>query len=176
MTESDEFSFTKNPVAEAISPGQAPIGTAAARNPGDQSKDETFEQSFLELRAINRRCQAMLYETTKIHPYLTNNDLVNAGDTQRITALAQMLSNDVAQLSQELHTIEKRLPLDQGSQAIQEYDHMVLLSIGDEYNNWQDRFIGNVIPTFQELKVLLQEAAETLNENVDLPNNPNTSS
>ena len=53
---------------------------------------------------------------------------------------------------------------------------MVLLSIGDEYNNWQDRFIGNVIPTFQELKVLLQEAAETLNENVDLPNNPNTSS
>jgi hypothetical protein len=168
--------FEKSPVSNALGEEYAsldqrigPTGPA-----GESNQEETMNQAYLELRQISRRCHAMLYETTKIRPFLSDRELIQAGDSERISSLAQMLSKDISQLTNELRAIEGRLPLDKGAEALKEYDAMKLIAIGDEFNSWQDRFIGTVIPTFQDLVEQIQAAAAQLDRDIDVPSSPAT--
>ena len=123
----------------------------------DRSKSNNIMN---DLQTIDRECQNMLAETAKFSPYLTNRELVEAGDVEQIHDNSKILSRDTMQMKTELDNIRasvpKRIHTDNPNHV------MKGLSIGERYNEWQEKYQRAVLPTLERLGDLLKAAAENL--------------
>lgn len=129
-------------------------------SPGVQKKP-TKGSIMKDLERLDTECQKMLAETAKFSPYLTNRDLVAAGDYEQINNNASILSKDTIQLRNELDDIRKQIPkkLDPNKTD----DVMKGLQLGEQYSSWQESYERAVLPTIQRLGELFKKAAENLN-------------
>lgn len=116
-----------------------------------------------DLKTIDRECQNMLGETAKFSPYLTNRSLVEAGDVEQIHDNSKILSRDTMQMKEELDVIRNQVPknihTDNPSHV------MKGLSVGEQYNEWQEKYQRAILPTLERLGDLLKVAAENMKTN-----------
>lgn len=113
-----------------------------------------------DLNSLKSECNRLLAESAKVYPLLRREELVKAGDRERIVDLAGILSRDVQQMKTRLDEISKSVP----ENPDPEDPDMIfpLLSIGEEYQNWQSDYIGVIVPTVNQLNALLVEAGQNL--------------
>lgn len=124
-----------------------------------------------DLQSIDRECQNMLNETAKFSPYLTNRKLVEAGDIEQIHDNSKILSRDTIQMKADLDVIRasipKRIHPDKPSHV------MKGLNIGDQYNEWQEKYQRAVLPTLERLGDLLKDAAAKLDTKEEVKSDDN---
>jgi hypothetical protein len=124
-----------------------------------------------DLKSIDSECQSMLSETARFSPYLTNRDLVEAGDIEQIHDNSKILSRDTMQMKAELDSIReatpKRIHPDNPNHV------MKGLSIGDRYNEWQEKYQRAILPTLERLGDLLKDAALKLDQKKEVKSDDN---
>jgi hypothetical protein len=113
-----------------------------------------------DLKRMDSECQNMLKETARFSPYLTNRELVEAGDIEQINNNASILSKDTMQLRKELDDIRLKIPKQLNPNKTD--DVMLGLQLGEKYSTWQESYERAVLPTIQRLADLFKKAAVNL--------------
>lgn len=140
---------------------QAPRKRKAPKDSPARRKNEMMN----DLNSLRIECNRLLSESSKVYPLLKNKELVKAGDTERIIDVANILSRDVQQMKTRLDEITDSIPDDPNPEDMD----MVfpLLSIGEDYQNWQTEFISVIIPTVNQLNALFVDAGQNLGGDKD---------
>lgn len=128
-------------------------------SPGVYSKPSK-NSIMKDLNRLDAECERMLEATAQFAPYLTNRELVAAGDYEKINDNASILARDTVQLKGQLDAIRADKP----KRLNPEYpnDVMAGLSIGERYSEWQDNYERAVLPTVERLSALLKDASDQL--------------
>lgn len=131
------------------------------RKPQKKSKKtKTTIQGDLNL--LDGHCKELLSKAASLYPYLRQRELITAGDHEAIANAASILVRDVETCNEQLNKIR--------SQWVDNFDldnpdHVALgLSIGGQYEEWIDNFLGSVTPNVDHLSTLIVTASENLNE------------
>lgn len=116
-----------------------------------------------DLRELDAACQSMIEQIGRISPYLRNKELIEQGPKEEIANQSTILSNDLTRFQQDLKII--RLAWPNHEIDPEEPDDLTLsLDLGHRYQDWQERFQQIILPTFDRLCKLLQEAGINFNE------------
>lgn len=135
-------------------------------SPGVQRKP-TKSGIMNDLKHMDTECQNMLKETARFSPYLTNRELVAAGDYEQINNNASILSKDIMQLRNELDDIRKQIPKQLNPNHTD--DVMKGLQLGEQYSSWQESYQRAVLPTIERLADLFTKASANLAPATDTP-------
>ena len=130
------------------------------RTPAKKSTKADQNDIMADLDRAYSECYSMLSETAKFAPYLTTKELVEAGDVEQTHDNSKILSRDTIQMRSELDAIRADTPKKINSNNP---NHLVRgLSIGDRYQEWQEKYQRAILPTLERLGDLLKDAAGNL--------------
>lgn len=113
-----------------------------------------------ELSASDAQCDGLLKMTLAFTPFLKNQELVDAGDTEAIIDNATILSNDTILLKEELIGIRNDTPAKINPDDPDEL--MMGLQIGSRYRDWIEKYGRTIAVHAETLTKLFDDANKAL--------------
>lgn len=122
------------------------------------------QKHMQDLRELDGACQQMIEQVGRISPYLRNKELIESGAKGEIANQSTILSRDLGHFQKDLAIIRAAWPSKDIDPEDPE-DLALSLDLGHRYQEWQERFQQTILPTFDRLCRLLQEAGVNFEDN-----------